>query len=106
MAVERVRAVGAVAAPAALEDDRPRQHLPRVPQEELEERELGPRQLDQLAAAPHLARARVELEVGEAEHLARAVAAAAEEGADAREQLLERERLRDVVVRARVEPGH
>ena len=57
-------------------------------------------------AAPDLARARVELEVGEPQHLAVVpLGRPAEQRAHAREQLLERERLRDVVVGAGVEPG-
>src|SRR6185312_4798707 len=102
--VEGVRREAEVVAPDALEDQRPRQHLARVEEEQLEQRELGPRQLDPLAAARHLARAGIELDVGEAERLAGAVAGAAQQRADAREQLLERERLRQVVVGAGVEP--
>jgi hypothetical protein len=64
---------------------------------------LGPRQLDQLTAAHDLAGARVELEVGKAQRLARAVGRAAQERAQPGEKLLERERLRHVVVGAGVE---
>src|SRR5207244_6143725 len=56
------------------------------------------------AAAPHLARPYVELEVRKAQYLVLAAAAPSQERADAREQLLERERLRHVVVRACVQP--
>ena len=49
--VERVGAEAEVVAPDALEDHRPGQHLPRIEQEELQQRELGARQLDRIAAA-------------------------------------------------------
>ena len=58
-----------------------------------------------LAAAPDLAGVRVELEVGEAEDLLRARRHPAQKRPQAGEQLLERERLREVVVRAGVEAG-
>src|SRR6184192_3462595 len=82
--VERVRAVAEVVAPDSLEDHRSRQHLPWVQHEELEQRELRSRQLDRLAAALDLARARIELEIGELQGLARAVGRAAQERAQAR----------------------
>ena len=104
--VERVRGEAEVVAPDALEDDRPRQHLARVEQEQLEQRELGARQLDPLLSARDLARARVELEVGEAERVAAraVVAGTTQQRPHARQQLLERERLGQVVVGAGVEP--
>jgi hypothetical protein len=104
--VERVRREAEVVAPDPLEDQGAGQHLARVAQEQLQQRELGAGQVDPLAAARHLASAGVELEVGEAQEVHSAVvlvAAAAEQGADSREQLLERERLRQVVVRAGIE---
>jgi hypothetical protein len=104
--VERVRGEAEVVAPDALEDQRPRQHLAGVEQEQLEQRELRARQLDHFAAALHLTGAGVELEVGEAKRLARAVARAPQQRAHAREQLFERERLGQVVVGAGVEPFH
>src|SRR4029077_7829609 len=93
---EGLRAVAEVVAPDALEDDRPGQHLPRVAQEELEQRELRPGQLDPLAAAMDLARAGVELEVGEAELPGAVGGRAPEQRPQTREQLLERERLHHV----------
>ena len=95
-----------VVAPDPLEDDRARQHLPRVAHEELEQRELGPRQLDRPAAA------RTSRVPGSSSRSAKRsdvavvlVARPAQQRAHAREQLLERERLRHVVVGARVEAG-
>ena len=54
-------------------------------------------------SAGHLARPGIEREVGELQVLARAVGRPPQKCPHAREQLLERERLRQVVVRARVE---
>src|SRR6476646_3306864 len=67
--VERVRRRTEVVAPHALEDARPRQHLSRVAQEELEQREFGPRELDRPSAPAHLACSQVELEIGEAQNV-------------------------------------
>src|SRR6187549_944026 len=67
--VERVRAGTEVVPPDALEDDGAREDLPRVPEEELEQRELGPREIDRTLATADLARAEVELEVREAQHV-------------------------------------
>src|SRR5262245_14029544 len=63
--VERVRGRAEVVTPHALEDDRAGQHLTGVAQEELEERELGAREIDRPLPAPNLTRAEVELEVRE-----------------------------------------
>ena len=63
---ERVRGRAEVVAPDALVDLRARQHLARVAQEELEQVELGARQLQAAVAARGLARRRVERDVGEA----------------------------------------
>src|SRR5919107_1706385 len=63
--VERVRGKAEVVTPDALEDDRARQHLARVAQEELEQRELGARQLDRAPTALDVACAQVERNVGE-----------------------------------------
>ena len=102
--VERVRAVAEVVAPDAVEDHRPRQHLPRVAQEQLEQRELGPRQDELLAATGHLAGTGVQLEVGEAERGRLVVGAeSAQKRPDARDELLEGERLDEVVVGAGLE---
>ena len=102
--LERVRRGPEVVAPDAVEDHVARQHLARVAQEQLEQEELGPGQLDRPVAAADLARARVERQVGEREQLV-AAGRAAQERAQPREQLLERERLDQVVVGAGVEPG-
>jgi hypothetical protein len=75
-----------------------REHLQ---QQELRERELA-------LAAPRLVRAQVQAHVLEGERLPRPVlllAGAAQQRAHAREQLAQRERLDEVVVRARVQAG-
>ena len=78
--------------------------------EHLEQRELGAGQLDRPAAAHHLAGRHVQGEVGERQHLVGAGAVArmrpAEQRAQPGEQLLQRERLGEVVVGAGVEPLH
>ena len=68
---ERVGGGAEVVAPHALEQLRAAEHLARVLEEHLQQRELGARQLERALAAPHLVRARVEHEVGEAQVAAR-----------------------------------
>src|SRR4051812_11659894 len=99
---ERVRGRAEVVAPHALVDLRARQHLTGVAHEELEEVELGACQLQAALAAVRLARRRVDEHVGEAE---RSVArpGASQQRAHAGTQLLDRERLDEIVVGAGVE---
>ena len=73
---------------------------------QLEQRELRAGELDPPAAAADLARAAVELEVGEAHRPAGLGLRAADEGAQPRLELLQRERLDEIVVGAGVEPRH
>src|SRR2546423_3079423 len=73
--VERVRREAEVVTPHAFEDDRPRQDLPRIAEEQLQQRELGPGQLDRASGTPDVTCAEVDLEVGEGQYLARTVAA-------------------------------
>ena len=88
---ERVRGRSEVVAPDALVDLRPRQHLARVAQEELEQVELGAGQLQAAVAARGFARRRVEADVGE---LQRGVAGAgaAQQGAQRGRAALRRRR--------------
>ena len=87
-----------------------RHHLAGVAQEELEQRELGARELDLVAVADNVAGQRVEREVEERERgrLARrrGERLAAEQRPQPGEELLERKGLDEVVVRAGVEPRH
>src|SRR5581483_1997655 len=90
--LERVRGWTEVVAPDPVEDHVAGEHLPRVAQEELEEQELRPRQLDRTVAAPNLAGARVEGQIGEGERLV-APDRPPEKRPESRQELLERERL-------------
>ena len=94
-----------VIAPHALEDRRAREHLPGVGHEELEQQELGARELDRPLTAPDLVRRGVEDEVREAHRGGVRAVGAAQQRAQARLELLQRERLDEVVVGARVEAG-
>src|SRR5579863_9022570 len=58
-----------VVPPHPVENNLAWQHLSRVAKEQLEQQELGARQLDRPLPSAHLARARVEGEVAEAEDL-------------------------------------
>src|SRR6185312_3402697 len=92
--LERVRRRAEVVAPHAVEDLAAGEDLARVVHEQLEQQELGTCELDEPLAPADLVRARVELEVVEAQYRALAAPArAAQQRAHAREQLLERERL-------------
>jgi len=95
-----------VETPDVLGDHRPAQHAPGVAQEVLEERVLPRRELDATPAARHRACRGIEGEVVEAERRQSALSPAPEQRADARQELLERKRLRHVVVGAAVEAGH
>ncbi len=72
--------------------------------EELEQLELDRRELDLPPAPPRVARQQVELEIGEDELLG-AATGPTQQRPDTGDQLLVRERLDQVVVGARLEPG-
>src|SRR5439155_574562 len=85
-----------------LEDLRLREHPPRVEHEEPEQRELGACERDLRLAAPHLVPVLVQRQVAEAQDIPRKrTGRAAEDRLDARHDLGETERLRDVVVTSR-----
>src|SRR5215510_11522017 len=92
--------------PHVLDQHRPREDAAGVAHEVLEQRPLARGQLDPAAAALHLARGRVERQVGQPQHRGASLRAAPEQGAHSRQELLERERLGQVVVGAEIEPGH
>src|SRR5205085_10935093 len=82
--------------PDLLDDRHPRQHAVRIAHQELEQRELLRRQLDLRAVARARALAEIELEPFVAQRARLARLSAAQQGADARDELLELERLREV----------
>jgi hypothetical protein len=71
--------------------------------EKLEESELGAGQEDRAARTPHLARDRIEVEVGEVQGAVVAGGGAAQKSAQTSEELVECERLDEIVVGPRVE---
>jgi hypothetical protein len=84
-----------------------REHAARVEHEVAQQVELGRRQLDRRLAAEHLVALLVEDEVGEAEDAARRRAARpAQDRLRARHDFRQAERLRDVVVAARLQRLH
>ena len=92
-----------VVVPRVLGDERPGHHPPRVPHQVLEDGVLLGRQVDGLARASDLPRAGVQLEVADPEHRLADLLGPPAERLDPRQQLLEGERLGDVVVGARAE---
>src|SRR6187200_1336001 len=104
--VQRVGRRSEVVAPHALEDDRPRQHLARIAEEELEQRKLCTGEVDRRVSASHLTRPEVELEIRETQDVRRfAVARPSKQGAQASQELSQGKGLRKVVVRPRIEAG-
>ena len=96
-----------VEAPDLLEDEGALQHPARPAQEQLEQGELGAGQLHQPLAAAYLAGGEVHAQVGEGQVLVGVAGLggdAAQQRAQPGEQLLEGERLGQVVVGAGVEP--
>src|SRR4051794_21120699 len=92
--------------PDVVEDLRAREHAPRVQHEEAQEAVLRGGEVHGLPGAADLAGLLVELEVleDEAAGVGLRQAGAAEDRPDAGDELLEGERLRDVVVTAHREP--
>ena len=105
--VERVRGRPEVVAPDTLEDQRALEHLPRVAQEQLEQVELGAGQLDlaRRRGGPRACRGRASGRRTRAPSPSSSASRRRSSARTPREQLLERERLDDVVVGARVEAG-
>src|SRR3984957_11823439 len=90
----------------------PRQQLAPVQRELPQQRELGRREVHLLAPQPHHLARQVDLDLADLDHRRRGLdrplgrPGPAERGQDAREQLLDAERLGHVVVGAHVERGH
>jgi len=78
------------------------EHDPRPAHEELEKTELGGRERNRLAAHPHRETAAIHLEPAGLEHAGRP-GLSPELDLDARDQLPDKERLDDVIVRAELE---
>src|SRR5215216_6266785 len=102
--LEGVRGRFGPVAPDAVEDELTGQDATGVSEQELQQEELRWRQPDETVAAMSFARVDVEAQIGESEDLARA-RRSPEEGAHSGKELVEGERLGEVVVGAGVEAG-
>src|SRR5205809_5676091 len=91
--------------PGALEQLASRQSLAAPTQQEFEHGELLRRQLELRLAAPGAAGRRIEAQVARLEQCRALPGRTADKGSQACQQLRERERLQQVVVRPRVEPA-
>jgi hypothetical protein len=89
-----------------LGDHRTAEDPPGTAQQVLEQRVLPRREGDPPAAPGHVAGRRIEGEVGEPQHRRPRGGAPPQQGANARQELLERERLGQVIVGAEVESRH
>src|SRR6185437_5522594 len=104
---ERVRGMAEVVAPDALVDEGAGQHLARIAHEQLEQVRLRRRQLEAAAAAAGVHRAEVERQVREAQQGTRLLRLrTAQQRTQAREELLEVVRLRQIVVGSGIQPFH
>jgi hypothetical protein len=81
------------------------EHVAGVAQQQLEQAELRPGQRDHPAAPGHRPGGQVQSQVGVAENVVRGLAAP-QQGPDPGQQLTQRERLDQVVIRPRLQPGH
>src|SRR5439155_5585426 len=97
--VDGVRAAFVRGGPDVGEDLVPGQYPAGVVGKVFEERVFPGGELDRFASPPHVMARRIDLQVADGEDPAAAVAGAAEEAADAGQQLGELERLGQVVVR-------
>src|SRR5579859_2433497 len=102
--VDEVRFAEEIRAPDAVEDLVARMDFVRIHEQELEQRELLRGELDRLAGADDLVRVSVEDEIFRRQE-SRSRLVASQLDADPREQLLDRERFRQVVVGAGIEAG-
>src|SRR3954447_11277772 len=104
--LDGVRRCKRIVAPYLLEEPLSRHDDALVAHEVFEQLELALGEVDLATLAPDLVRVRVELQVADDERRAPARRPAAQQRAQAREQLLALERLDEVVVGARVETRH
>ena len=105
--LDDVAVAAEVVVPDVVEDLRLGQHVARVEHEVAQQVELGRGQVDRVAAAPHLVRALVELEIGEAQDavVLGLVAGPPQDGVHAGDHLGQGERLGHVVVAADGQAG-
>ncbi len=90
-----------VAPPHAVEQLRAAEHASRALHQELEQPELGRSEMDLAPVSGHPVRLAVERDIADAQHRGDALGARTpEDGADARHQLGQRERLDDIIVGA------
>ena len=104
-----VRFVAVIRTPDLLQQHAVRQHLVRVRQKDLEQVVFGRGEVDHLLAERHLAALEVQHEVAASNAPIGAGAGARdvpERDADPREELVDPERLRHVVVRTQIEGVH
>ena len=87
------------------EDLGPVDHATWVPEQQLEQAELGRREDDRPPGTRHCPRLEIEGQVGEAERALRGVATA-QESTHAQQELVQGERVNEIVVGAGIEPGH
>src|SRR5262245_3960832 len=92
--------------PHLLGDEGAGEDVPGVPGEERQEQELLRRQIEPSSPAGGAVTDEVDLEIGDMEPLGVAARTAAQDRADAGQQLGEREGLHQVVVRSELEPLH
>src|SRR4029453_14687519 len=104
--VDDVGAVFVCEVPGVLEQVQACEDLVGPAHELLEQRELLRRELDLDGAPPNAARGRIEAQVAELEHGRPLQAAPAGKGAKSSEELRERKRLDEIVVRTGVETGN
>src|SRR5579859_258555 len=101
--VEDVRRVRVAGPPDLLQDHPVREQLALVPGEIAEQVELVRGQVNRLAGDPDLVRLEVDLELAQGDQRLPGWAGTPEDGAETRQQLVDSDRLRDVVVGPRVE---
>src|SRR3954452_17399521 len=94
-------------APDAVEKLLAREHAARALHQEFQEAEFGGPEIDDSTAAQHALLVAVELELAGLEHARHTLrTGAAQQGADARQEFRNRERLDNIVVGTRREPAH
>src|SRR5215211_1503173 len=104
--LDDVRIGDVVVPPDAVEERLTRKDLARMGDEQFQEIEFARGQFDRAIGAPDLAGLAIDGAVAETEPTGETELMATEHGADAGEQLLEFERLDQVVVRAGIKTGH